>query len=244
VTTEHEPTSLLDEEGVPTAAPVPSAEMVTAEPVVPVEPVKPVGGVEPEAPRKRRGLLVLCAVLFAGTLGFGALAAASTAKLNSERHDRAQVQDVSGRFAAALLTYDYNDLDGAKRRVLALSTGKFRKEYEQAFSGGLDVLFKETKATSAGTVTDVFVGLVENGTVTTIAVVDAVARGTAGNRRLVSSYIQLQLVKVGGQWQVDGVTNLNLAAAGDSTGTTPAPATATTTPTTTAPTTAPTTTPK
>ncbi|HEV7887125.1 MAG TPA: hypothetical protein VGO92_06165 [Acidimicrobiales bacterium] len=160
-------------------------------------------------------------------LALALLSATLYAKLDQERSDRRAVQDVSGRFAAALLTYDYNELDQAKQRVLALSTGKFRKEYEQAFTGGLDTLFRETKARSAGTVTDVFVGDISNETVTSIAVVDAVAQGSAGGRRLVSSYIQLQLVKVGGRWKVDGVTNLNLGAAAADT---PGAATTTTAP--------------
>jgi hypothetical protein len=225
----------LDDEGVPTAAPA-------AVEGHGIEAAGPEGhGVEghtveePERPRRpRRGLALVCAALAVAALGFAVLAAVSTARLDRERKDRNAVEELSGRFASALLTYDYQDLAGAKKRVLALSTGKFRKEYETAFSGGLDVLFRETKARSAGTVTDVFVGPIQGGTVTTIAVVDAVAQGTAGGRRLVSSYIELQLVKVGGGWKVDGVTNLNLSSP-TSDSLVPAPAGAPATTTTTAP---------
>lgn len=191
---------------MPTAAPAVmeghEVEVGQEELPSPTEPVR----------RRPRSVLVLCIVLGLACLGFAVLAAVSTSRLDHERGDREAVEDVSGRFASALLTYDYQDLPAAKKRVLALSTGKFRREYEQAFSNGLDVLFKETKATSAGTVTDVFVGPIDNGTVTVIAVVDAVAKGATGGRRLVSSYVELQLVKVDGVWKVDGVTNLNLGA--------------------------------
>jgi hypothetical protein len=215
----------LDEEGVPTAAPaaVGGHEVVEAGP----EPAVP-----PPTGRRPRGLVALCIVLGLACLGFAVLAAVSTSRLDNERKDREAVEEASGRFASALLTYDYQDLATAKKRVLALSTGKFRKEYTQAFDNGLDTLFRETQARSAGTVSEVFVGQIADGTVTTIAVVDAVARGSAGGRRLVSSYVELQLVKVDGVWKVDGVTNLNLAAGASDT---PLPSTTPTTTTTTAP---------
>jgi Mce-associated membrane protein len=195
----------LDEEGVPTA-PEPGLGL-------PDEPAAEPDGAEP-APghRARQPWRTVAALALVAAVGLGLLAAVLGGRLNDERSERRAVQDASGRFASALLTYDFNDLPRAKQRVLALSTGKFRREYEQAFDGGLDTLFRETQARSAGTVTDVFVGEIEDGSVTTIAVVDAVARGTTGSRRLISSYIELQLVKVKGEWKVDGVTNLNLGA--------------------------------
>jgi Mce-associated membrane protein len=226
----------LDDEGVP-AAPQPPAEVGVAEHPADAAAAAPLADAEagPAAstsPTRERGpvLVIVSIVLAVAVVGIALAAASFASTLHRERNDRHSVQDVSGRFAAALLTYDYANLDVAKKRVLALSTGKFRKEYEQAFTGGLDTLFKSTQARSAGTVTDVFVGDIESGTVTTIAVVDAVATGTAGTRRMLSSYIELQLVKVHGTWKVDGVTNLNLAAAGSDTGlTTPTPQTAPTT---------------
>lgn len=194
---------MVDDEGLPTAAPaVVDGHEAQPEPAEPPAPPAP----------KRRGLVVLCVVLGIAAAGFAVISALATAQLDNERGDREEVADVSGAFASALLTYDYRDLAGAKKRVLDMSTGKFKAEYEKAFDGGLDRLFEATQSRSAGTVTDVFVGPIEDDTVTTIAVVDAVSSGTAGGRRLVSSYIELQLVKVGGRWKVDGVSNLNLTA--------------------------------
>lgn len=191
---------MVDDEGLPTAAPA----------VVEGHEVHPEA--EPTSGPKRRGLVVLCVILGVAAVAFAVIAAVATAQLDDERGDREEVEEVSGRFASALLTYDYRDLAGAKKRVLDMSTGKFKAEYEKAFDGGLDKLFEATQSRSAGTVTDVFVGPIEAGSVTTITVVDAVSTGTAGGRRLVSSYIELQLVKVGGRWKVDGVSNLNLTA--------------------------------
>lgn len=158
---------------------------------------------------RRRGLVALAAGLFVVSVALAVLAAVLATRLEAERSGHRDVEQVAGRFAEALLTYDFNDLAAAKQRVLSLSTGKFQKEYEQAFAGGLDVLLKETKATSTGTVTDVFVGPIEDDTATAIAVANAVAEGTSGTKRTVASYIQLDLVRVGGRWRVDGVTNLN-----------------------------------
>jgi len=231
---------LLDEEGVPVmtaeAEPdfgpeaehqVPEAEHQVPEPVEPDEPAE-----APPRPGGRTLLVVGCVGLAVLSVALGILAAVLSSRLDHERGDRQAVQEVSGRFAAALLTYDYTDLDKAKARVLALSTRKFQKEYDAAFTGGLDVLVKETQTRSAGTVTDVFVGNISGDSATTIAVVDAVSQGTAGRNQLVSSYIELELVKLSGTWKIDNVTNLNF---GQAAGAVPGATASTTTTTTQAP---------
>lgn len=211
----------LDDEGVPVMTAEHEHEPPEAEPEVEPEPA-------PARSGGRALLVVACVGLAVLSVAMGILAAVLSSRLDRERGDRQAVQDVSGRFAAALLTYDYTDLDKAKARVLALSTRKFQKEYDAAFTGGLDVLVKETQTRSAGTVTDVFVGSISGDSATTIAVVDAVSQGTAGRNQLVSSYIELELVKLSGMWKVDNVTNLNF---GQAAGAVPG---ATTTPSTTA----------
>lgn len=157
---------------------------------------------------RRRPTLIIAA-LFGLSVGLAVLAAVLSARLADERDRRQAVEDVAGRFAAALLTYDFDKLEESKQRVLELSTGNFRKEYEEAFEGGLDTLYQETQARSRGTVKDVFVGAVDGDTAEAIVVADATAEGTAGARRRLDSYIRLQLVRLGGRWQVDGVTSLN-----------------------------------
>lgn len=178
---------------------------------------------DPAEPR-RRGVVLLAAALFGLSVGLALLAAFLANRLDAERDRGDDIREVSGRFAAALLTYDFEQLERSKDRVLSLSTGNFKRQYEQAFTGGLDVLLKETKARSEATVTDVYLGEVADDTATAIVVADAKAEGTAGTRRTISSYIQLELVKVGGRWRVDGVTNLNFGQGTDAgTTTTTAP---------------------
>jgi len=117
---------------------------------------------------------------------------------------------VASRFASAVLTYDYRDLDKTKQSVLALSTGKFRTDYEQNFPG-LSALFTTTKGQSTATVKDVFVSGIEHDTATAIVVLDERGQGTAGQRLNVDWYLRLSLVKVKGDWRVDDLINLNFA---------------------------------
>lgn len=196
---------MTDEEGVPTSAP----DVVEGHEVREPEPA-------PAAPRERSrgGLIGLCVLLGVLAFGFAAIAAIATERLDDESGERDAAARVAGDFGNAFLTYDYEHLDQAKARVLALSTGSFRDDYERTFEAALRTLFRETKARSEGATEEVFLGEIddENHTVTAIVVVNAVSQGTAGRRVLADSYIRLQLVKVGGEWRVDGVTNLNLAA--------------------------------
>lgn len=206
-------------------------EAVDAESLDRREPAEVEGGDSAEVPaagsgRRRPGLVLAVIVLAVLSVVLALVAAVLASRLDAERGTRRTVERVAGTFTTALLTYDYNDLDAAKHRVLSLSTGKFKKEYEQAFGGGLDELLKQTQSRSKGTVTDIYVGEVSDGTADVIVVANAQAEGTSGTRRTVASYIQLQLVQVGGRWRVDGVTNLNFGQQSGS----PAPSTTTTAP--------------
>ena len=174
----------------------------------------PAGDAAPPDRRRRQTVLTGGLVLaMALAVVAGLVAASLSGQLSEERNERAEVARVAGSMAAALLTYDYEDLEGARDRVLSLSTGKFRTEYRTAFEG-LRTLLSEAKASSRGSVTDVYLNLEDGApTASAIVVVNTVAEGTAGRRATVASYIQLDLVKVEGDWRVDGVTNLNFGGA-------------------------------
>lgn len=179
---------------------------------VPASGPEPPEGLDAPAPAPVRSTkawwIAATAVLFVAAVALALVAASQRATLAAERDDRREIERVSGELATALLTYDYEDLEASRDRVLARATGKFRKEYESAFESGLKTLLTETKATSKGTVTDIYVSAIEDSTASTIVVANAVADGTAGRRASLASYIQLDLVEVGGRWRVDGVTNL------------------------------------
>ena len=179
----------------------------------------------PEGPGRRVPPLVWAAlaVLLVVALAASLLAADATADRTRERGDREEVEEVAGRLATALSTYDYRDFEATKRRVLALSTGAFASEYERAV-GALASLIDQTKATSEATAGDVFVGNLGEGKASAIVVLEIRASGVGGPRVSVDNYVDLSLVKVEGRWRVDGVRNLNLGVAGGGAASQPAPA--------------------
>jgi len=155
-----------------------------------------------------RTAVALAVIFFVGTVVAVIFAAQQHRDLQQSRDARGAVEQTASRMTSALLTYDYRDLDKTKKAVLALSTGKFRTDYDTNF-GGLTSLFTTTKGQSTATVKDVFVSGINNNTATAIVVFDERTQGTTGQRLNVDLYLRLSLVKVNGQWRVDDVTNLN-----------------------------------
>jgi len=184
---------------------------------------------EAKAPSRAafRAAVALAIVFFVGTVVAAVFAAQQHHQLQQSKDARAGVEQVASRFASAVLTYDYRDLDKTKQAVLTLSAGKFRTDYEQNF-GGLSALFTATKGQSTATVKDVFVSGIQNSTATAIVVLDERGQGTSGQRLNVDWYLRLSLVKVKGNWRVDDLINLNFAGQGASP--VPAPSTPTTAP--------------
>jgi hypothetical protein len=187
-------------EGSPIAAPKPEAD----------EPeVAPEAQHAPTA--SSRGLKAAVAVLAALTLGLAIVAASLSASNRNTKNRTEAVRSAAGAMGSALLTYDYQHLARTKSLVLRMSTGTFRKQYSQAFSGGLDTVLTNTKAVSHVRDIQVFVSDVSSNDASAIVVVDTVVSGTSGENRALTSYIQLDLVHSGRGWLVDGVTNLNLS---------------------------------
>ena len=154
-----------------------------------------------------RGYVVGVAMLVAIGIALAALTLTFAAKAGDDREG--DVRRTAGEFSTALLTYDFGKLDEAKARVLSFATGGFKEQYEQAMAGGLDVILRETQARSAVQDVEVYVSEVEDNTASAIAVADTVVEGKSG-RRQVQHYVQLELVKVGGEWKVTALLNLKL----------------------------------
>jgi Mce-associated membrane protein len=166
----------------------------------------------------------LAALFFACAAGLLVVAGALRGDLDRERaaeRDRRAARRAAAAFGQQLFTYDYRHLDAYRDRVLALTAGKARSDFRAAF-GGLRELIAAGQTRVTGTVTDVFLGDVDDAGVTAIVVVDARATGKAGPRRL-TNYVQLDLVKVGATWRVGGVTNLNITQGGGPPAPTPEP---------------------
>lgn len=165
----------------------------------------------PDPPKRRRAVLaILCALLAIVAVVLGVTAVSLRSELDDERNDRREVAEVAGAFSEAILSYDFEDLDATKARVLDLATGDFADDFQQSFEG-LSALVEAVKGQATATVQDVFVGDVGDGEATVITVVDLAATGASGDRTVPDSYIRLSLVRVDGAWKVDGLTSLNFA---------------------------------
>ncbi|MDP1820700.1 MAG: hypothetical protein Q8K58_12545 [Acidimicrobiales bacterium] len=136
------------------------------------------------------------------------------------------LRSAAGAVGEALLTYDFNDPDAHRDGVLALATGSFRGEYEDAFDQGLAQLITEVQATSRGFVKEVYVSEIDEERAEAVVVADVERDGAGGPRTLFDIYVLLTFVRVDGEWKVDQVTDLNFAEAGADPGATATPTTA------------------
>jgi hypothetical protein len=182
----------------------PTPEGDATDPTEPTEPTEPARSSRTLV----RALAVLTIVSFVGAIAMAVVAARLASQLDEERSERQAATRVASRFAEVFLTYDYEHLDRTKRAVLALSTGKFRRVYEQSV-GALDPLFQTTRSRASVVVKDVFTGQIESATVSVVVVADQAVEGISGTKRRLDAWLQLDLVKVGSRWRVDGVSSLN-----------------------------------
>ncbi|MDQ1404195.1 MAG: Mce-associated rane protein [Actinomycetota bacterium] len=160
-------------------------------------------------PPVSRGLLVACGVLFALAVVMAVMAATFYARYHGKDNDRRAVEQVSGRFSSAFLTYDYKDLERAKAQVVSLSTGNFRKDYEDKFSA-LKAILVASKSRSTSTVKAIYIAPIAHDTTAAFIELTLTVSGTSGTRTSRVEYMRLNLVKVQSGWRVDDVTSLNL----------------------------------
>jgi hypothetical protein len=138
------------------------------------------------------------------------------------------VRRAAGTFGEALVTYDYHDPDEHREAVLALSTGSFREEYQDAFDAGLAEVITEVEAVSTGIAKDVYVSELGDADAQAIVVLDVEVTGVSGPRTQRDLYILLTFVEVQGEWKVDQVTDLSFDPASATTTTSGAPESTTT----------------
>ena len=100
--------------------------------------------------------------------------------------------------------------------VRAMSTDEFAREYDRAFPG-LRELIAAGETTSEGTVTDVYLGDVDEDSAAVIAVVKTTTDGRGGERTG-DFYMELDMAVDGGEWKVDGFTNLHFSGGAAPTG--------------------------
>jgi hypothetical protein len=113
----------------------------------------------------------------------------------------------AGEMAEAFFTWDYQDLDAHRDRVLALATGSFRSSYDEEFDGSLRELITTTESTSQAFVNDVYVSEIDEERAEAVVVVDLEQTGTGGPRTTPDIYLLITFVEVDGDWKVDDVTD-------------------------------------
>jgi hypothetical protein len=139
-----------------------------------------------------------------------------------------EVRRAAGTFGEALVTYDYHEPEAHRDAVLALSTGSFRQEYQDAFDQGLSDVITEVEAVASGTAKEVYVSELGGADALAIVVLDVDVTGVSGPRTQHDLYIRLTFVEVKGEWKVDQVTDLNFDPGSATTTTAGAPESTTT----------------
>jgi len=169
---------------------------------------------QPAGPRPARpGRLT--ALLLAAILALVLVALVFAGKWSDARgdiSDRDAVATQSGRFADRFLTLDSRDPSRTEQAVVALATGNFRRTFRQGFEAGLvQALVAVGQVRTEATVKEVFIGDIDSRSAHAIVhvgvVVHPIDRPTVTASRP-DSWIELDLVKQGGNWLVDGVGDL------------------------------------
>ena len=180
---------------------------------------------EPAAPTSSRPPALVLAVSLAVLFGilavvFAVLAASGDG--SGEGSQVASLRRAAGEMAEAFFTWDHEDLDAHRDRVLALSTGSFRKEYEEQFDAGIRDVITQTRSSSKAFVQDVYVSEVDEERAEAVVVVDLEQDGAGGPRNQTDIYVVITFVDVDGDWKVDDVTDPFPATGGVPTSTTSA----------------------
>jgi Mce-associated membrane protein len=129
-------------------------------------------------------------------------------ELGDRAQERRDVATVAGRFGESLLSYNYQHLDEAQKRLFRNGTKRFEREYSGAFAGGLETAITGLQATSTASVRDVYVTDVVGNSARAVVTLDSEVRSSAATRRTVNSYLDMALVRPNGRWKVDSVISV------------------------------------
>ncbi len=168
----------------------------------------------------RLALTVLASVLALACVGIvaakafapGVLPSSWTAAQDAEDR-QADVTTAARKVTNAFLDVDYRDMDPRTAKVLALSTGTFKKQYQKS-QVELTAAARQNQAVSTGKVRNVGIGDIDedsavvfvaaDSTVTNKAVTAAKAKGQKVDDQRYYRF-QLNLTKVGDQWLLNNL---------------------------------------
>jgi hypothetical protein len=180
--------------------------------------------------RQSGGPGLIVAISLAVVFAIAAIALGFVALGGDDGDGLDDLRSTAGQFAEALVTYDFHDPDAHRDAVLALATGSFSQDYQDAFDQGLSDIITEVQAVSTGTVNDVFLSSIADGQAQAVVSLDIAVSGSSGARHLADQYVLLTLVQLDDGWRVDQVTDLSFPSAAGSPSVTTDTSTATTAP--------------
>ncbi len=136
----------------------------------------------------------------------------------------AAARRTAGTFAERFLTVDSENLERTREGVLELSTGAFRRNYEEALETGLfEAILSLGRTRTEATIEEIFAGDLDQRAAHVIVQAEVVSRtvdadGNEQPPRVLELYLELDLVKQSEGWLVDNVRNLPFGAAGEGSG--------------------------
>lgn len=158
-----------------------------------------------------RVLGALLAVAVAGLVALSAVLAGANRDLDAAEAllaDRDRVARVAGELTEALFTFDSDDPDANRDRVLDLATGNLEEEYDLAFEGSVGAALSEVGTSASVVVTDVFVGDVGDDTARAVTVMNLELRTGDSVQRTFDNHLVLTLVRTTTGWKVDRVVTV------------------------------------
>jgi Mce-associated membrane protein len=173
----------------------------------PDDPSAQVGAPPPDGPRRQgRALLIVAIVALVVAVAAAALALGQGGEiddLRSERDDRREVAQVASSFAAAYMTFDFQDADATATAIEGLVTDAFAKAFSERREP-LRESFEALETSTLATTDEVFVGDIEGDRARALVILDIELSSTAiGQQDLEDFSIVVDLVKVDGDWRVD-----------------------------------------
>ncbi|MGH2728922.1 MAG: hypothetical protein ACRDKS_18265, partial [Actinomycetota bacterium] len=157
----------------------------------------------PAAPRKRAALPLLIAILLALALAEGVL----LLRGNPDEEARAEVFQTSRTFLVQLTTYNAETLVARRNAVLKLSTGQFRREYEQLTGSDFLNTLRERQADSKGRVVHLGVTSVDGDDAEAFALVEITTKNKdLPQPRIERRLNELSLVRAKRGWRIASVT--------------------------------------
>jgi Mce-associated membrane protein len=128
--------------------------------------------------------------------------ASSSLTSTQESTARKEVQRVASAFAANVNTYSSQNVDAYAKRVRPLLTPQFERSFSRAIDGLVSQM-RSTRLRSTGEVLVTGVSSVDRDSATVLVVSDADVTSAAGDRARHFRW-EVELVRRGGRWLVDG----------------------------------------